>query len=148
MSGSLDHQPADVVRWLLIGLGVGTDPDDEDDWPIYAVNEPDLPDDSITAYSTEGQSDGRLHRGGETQEHYGVQLMVRGADDRKAWVVVNAVIQAMEENASNSIVDVGESQYVVHAATRRSGPIPLGREPASNRFLFSLNYIVSLGQLS
>ena len=59
MSGSLAHLPEDIVRYLLIDLSVGTLPSDVDDWPIYATQEPDKPDNVITVYGTEGNKHGR-----------------------------------------------------------------------------------------
>jgi hypothetical protein len=54
MSGSLDHFPADIIRQLLIDLGVGLDVT-ATDWPAFSQKEPDSPDNVITVFDTMGR---------------------------------------------------------------------------------------------
>jgi hypothetical protein len=145
---SLEHSPADVLRWLLIHLGVGTDPTTGGSWPIHASSEPDLPDNLITVYDTAGTTDGRIHRTGETAEHRGVMVQVRGTSQPTAWAKADSVKVALDESLSNELVTVDDAEYIVHAATRHSGPLSLGREPSTNRFLFTINAVVSLRQIT
>jgi hypothetical protein len=148
MSTSLARSPADVVRWLLILLDLGTDPEDADSWPIHASSEPDSPDNLITVYDTAGMTDGRVHRTGETAEHRGVMVQVRGTDQPTAWVKSDAIREALDEQVHNLLVTIDDEEYVVYAVTRHSGPLSLGREPNTDRFLFTLNAVVTVKQLS
>jgi len=148
MSSSLDHSPADVVRWLLIALSQGTDPEAVGSWPIHASSEPDSPDDLITVYDTSGVQQGRVQRTGETVEHRGIMVQVRGTDHATAWAKMDAVKVALDESVRNTLVTVDDNQYIVYAITKQSGPLSLGTEPNTNRFLFTLNAVVALRQLS
>jgi hypothetical protein len=148
MTSALTHSPADVVRWLLINLGLGTDPAADGLWPIHATNEPDWPDNMLTLYDTDPSIDGRIQQTGEITEHRGVQVQVRGVDHPTAWAKVEAVRATMDETVNKHLVIVESSAYIVYAITRRSGPLALGRESATNRFLFTINVAVALRQLS
>lgn len=146
MSSSLHHSQADVLRWLLVSLGIGTDPTDDVSWPIHASSEPDLPDNMLTIYDTTGITEGRIQRTGETVEHRGVTIQIRGTDYRTAWSKSNAVRVALDESISVSSVSIGGYNYTVHAVTIKSGPLALGKEPTTNRFLFTINAVMSLRQ--
>jgi len=144
MSTRLSHTPADIIRWLLIDLGVGTEPEDEGDWPIYAGNEPNLPDPLIIVYDTSGITQGRIQRTGETVEHHGIQFQIRGVDYPTTWTKADELRQVIDEQVKYSKLTVDDSKYTIHAITRQSGPIALGKEQGTHRFLFTLNAIVSL----
>jgi hypothetical protein len=148
MSSGLLHSPADVLRWLLISLRAGTNPDDGDNWPIFASNEPDSPDNLIVLYDTEGLGDGRVQRGGEAAKHHGVSVQVRGNDDPTTWLKMDEVAGAVTESTHNTLVDIGDDQYIVYAVTIKSGPIALGREPGTNRFLFTINVVAAIRQIT
>jgi len=143
---SMTHSPADVIRWLLVSLSLGTDPENGLAWPIHVSSEPDAPDDLIVVYDTAGITNGRIQRSGETVEHKGVMVQVRGTDHPTAWAKAEAVNTALDESVRNSEVTIGSEVYVVYSVTRHSGPISLGREPSTNRFLFSINAVVALRQ--
>jgi hypothetical protein len=148
VSTSLSHSPADVLRWLLIAGGIGTDPSLGEAWPIYASDEPDLPDNLLTLYDTAGVTQGRLQETGETAEHRGVMVQIRGIDQPTTWAKADAARVYLDESVHNQVITVGASEYIVHAVTRKSGPISLGREPTTNRFLFTLNAVMSLRQIT
>ena len=78
MSDVLLHSPADVLRYALIDLGVGTLPTDNGDWPIQVAAQSDTPDETLTIYDTLGIDDGRHMGDGERFEHHGIQIRVRG----------------------------------------------------------------------
>ena len=143
---SLDHSPADIVRFLLIELGVGSEPVSDTAWPIFVSNTPDLPDNLITLIDTSGVIDGRIMRTGEVHEHYGLSVQVRGTGHTVAWQKMNQVKTALDESVLNSSVTIDNSNYMVHSVSRRSGPLALGREAETDRFLFTFNVIVALMQ--
>jgi hypothetical protein len=144
----LTHSPADVLRWLLIDLGEGTDPGTEASWPIQATNEPDTPDNLIVLYDTSSDLQGRIQRTGEWNEFKGIAIQVRGADHPTAWAKAEAIRAAVDGDIHNTLITVDTSQYIVHSVTRRSGPISLGKEPGTSRFLFTINAVMSVRQIS
>jgi hypothetical protein len=163
MSGSLDHSPEDVLRCLLIELDCGILPTSKSplvngDWPIYVSSLPNLPDQVITIKGTTGRFDGRSMRSGQKFEFHGVQIMVRGINQNDAQIKANEIKQVIDTEIRNETVviplDVGtgtgldDSTYKVQNVSRSSGPIPLGKEQDSNRFLFTINAVISLRQVS
>jgi hypothetical protein len=100
----------------------------------------------VAVYDVAGTTEGRIHRSGETCEHRGVMLRIRGTEQPSAWGKADAIRAALDESVHNAQVTVGDNTYTVHAVTRRSGPISAGREPATNRVIFTLNAVVALRQ--
>lgn len=149
MSGSLDHSPAEVVCNLLIGLGLGTDPTADEAWPIFTTQEPDgpdVPDSVITVYDTAGRQHGRSQVDGEVQEHRGVMIRVRDANHPDGHAKANEIAIALDETVYQDAVVVGAATYLVHAISRAGSINVLGKEPTSNRNLFTINALVSLKQ--
>lgn len=154
MSGSLTHQPNDILRYLLIQMSVGVLPSvgSVSNWPIGCGDEDDKPDNYITIYNPVGRRDQRIAYTGEVTEHPGIQIRVRagGADPHTTgWTKINAIRTLLNEQVRNEYVTVGATQYAVHGFTHESGPLSLGREsPTSQRRLFTLNGTVTLRQLN
>lgn len=157
MSGALTHSPADVLRRVLIALGLGTDPDAEPLglWPIYAAAQPDTPDNVITLYDTVSVLQGRAMVTGEVMEQHGVQVRVRAATHDLGYQKARAVVVAMDESVYQESVTLDDpgvgtaaSSYLVHAVSRRGGILALGKElPASKRSLFTVNALVSVREV-
>lgn len=151
MSGSLAHSPADVIRHLLIGLGLGTNPADGEAWPVYVSSEPDRPDSVITTYDTSGRLNGRTQVDGEVQEHHGIQIRVRDANPAAGFKKANEIAIALDETvyldtvAIEDVVGTGVSRYLVWNVSRVSGIFSLGKDvETSKRNLFTINAVVSL----
>lgn len=143
----LMHSPADVCRWALIRVGVGTDPTASPlgSWPIYASKEPDAPDNVITLYDTAGQDDGRSMVDGELQEHYGIQVRFRAQDEPTGRQKAEAVRKAMAESIYYTNLAVGAYRYLVHCFGPIGNVIGLGEDlRSSKRRLFTVNAMVSL----
>lgn len=147
MSNALALSPADVTRWLIIQLGVGTDPSLNLAWPVYCDNEPDLPDNCITVYNTSGIVEGRDMNSGEAQEQPGAQFRIRATDPRTGYAKIDAIKQAIDTQVSYVTVVIGTASYLVHALSRTSGILALGKEiGASRRSVYTLNAVVALRQ--
>ena len=160
MTGRLNHSPADVVRWALIALGLGTEPAANLAWPIHVTKEPDEPDEAITIYNVPGRVDGRHMVGGETQEHPGIQVRVRAALPPVAWAKISQVMTALDgmENELVSINTVGVTStslrvYLLISVTRHGSIMDHGKgapatsgqtAPTSLRNVFVANAVVSL----
>lgn len=149
----LTHSPAQIIRDLLVDLGLGVLPSAGGNWPLFVTSIPDSPDSIITITDTLGTSDGRIQPTGEAAEHPGFQVAVRDSNHQDGWEKANAIRVALSETvASNSVsitdnVGTGTSEYVVFAVTKIGGIIVLGKElPTSKRHLFTINATVALRQ--
>lgn len=146
MPGLLLHSPADVVRQLLVDLGLGIDyADDRTDWALFASGEPDLPDNCITVYDTTGLDEGREMVSGERQEHHGLQIRVRSKTQAVGFAKARDISVALDEDVYQETVAVDGDSYLVWAVRRTGDPLFLGKDaPNSKRNLFTINATVSL----
>jgi len=148
-AGSLSHTPAQVIAQLLVDLACGSSASLTVGWPVFSTNEPDLPDNVITVYDTEGNQDGRFMITGEVRQHYGLQFRIRGTSHSIAHAKANTLKQILDQTVLRTAVALGGSTYLVQSVSRRSGPISIGKEsPTSRRVIFTLNAVVSLRQVS
>ena len=158
MPNTLEHSPARILAWLLIQLGLGTDPDDDGLWPVFYSREPDRPDNCITVYTTRGTDDGRTMIDGKIQNHEGFQVRVRGSTDEVAYRKIDAIqttlAQASTYQETVHVYGDGEdtglqSSYSVHAITRIGDPLFIGSDtPTSKRVVYTLNATTVIDQLS
>lgn len=149
------HAPADVIRWLLINLGLGIAPTVADltDWQVSAEKERDSPDNTITVYDTDGADDGRSMVDGTIFYHYGFQVRVRGHSHQLGWRKANDIRTALAKNVSFTDVTVNDGisagNYVVYSVVRIGGVLSLGwDDPNTRRHLFTVNALVTLRQVS
>jgi hypothetical protein len=136
MSSLLAHSPADIIRSMLVELGLDAG------WLISDTSMPPTPDKAIVVTDTAPQMDAATMQGYQA-EHYGLQLTVRAKTHGEGWVKANAVAAAMDV-ISRRAVHVEDSDYYVQAITRVSGPLMTGAEQGSQRRLFTINVLVSL----
>jgi len=149
MSGSLSHAPSQILRQLLIDLGLGADGGTT--WPVYAEQEPDNPDACITVYETAGMGRGRFQQSGEVQVLYGIQIRVRAANAQTARVKVDDVLYSLTQNTYLDVVTVTDdegygtasSSYTFYNVAHRSGPLDVP-DPNSNRRVYTLNMLANL----
>lgn len=149
----LNHTPDQVLRQLLIDLGVGVMGGKQGDWPIFCTEEPETPDECITLYWGAGQLDGLFQINGETQEHYGIQVRVRGKGYQSAYDKVKSVMLELEQHVMMTTVTVplvdavAAGTYVAECCTRASGPLYLGTErDNAERDVFTINYLATITQ--
>lgn len=169
MVNFLHHTVSDIIRHLLINLGVGTDPASSLPWPIFESSEPDVPDEVITILGESGKTYGRNQLTGETIEKPGVQFRIRSSNSNVAAVKANEIAATIDQMVLNTLVTVldpisGLSYvYVVedinrsHGIQRMSGNVvPLGKSspatpgvtaPSSVRSAFTINALVSVRNL-
>jgi len=151
----LENSPADVVRWLLVQLGAGSDPAANQPWPVHAAGEPSTPDEVITVYDTAWQDDGRGMPTGEKYYHYGLQVRVRAADHPTCWNKTSEVLTVMNEVVYANLVDIpataqygaGEQYHVDCIA--KSTALVLGKNvPTTKLNVCVINGVVSLRPLT
>jgi hypothetical protein len=145
MSGSLTHSPADILRYQLIELSQGTLPSADGSWPVYCWQEPDKPDNCITVYDTAGRMEGRVMEG-EVQIHHGAQIRIRAATQAAGHTKARAIAAALDNMDCPDNVTIGANTYQVWCVSRTSDVLPLGPDPDSGRFLFTINVVAALRQ--
>lgn len=148
MPGLLQHSAADVTRRLLIDLGLGTDPDDNDAWPIRVHNEPSTPDACITVYDTTGRTGKRSMPDGENLEYDAVQMRVRAGSHMTGWRKAKQIKNALETQVRQDEVVIGADLYKVWAYVRIGSVLSLGNDGESKRKLFTVNAEVSIRQIN
>ncbi len=154
MSNILANSPAEVIRAVLIGLGLGSDPSSwsagaGSPWPVLVEGEPNVPDNLIVVTDTTGQDDGRAMFDGELFTHYGFQVKVRSADHPTGWLRADLIRQQMAQDVYGLAVVIDSSTYLVWAITHIGNVLPLGKDVGSSkRSLFSINAMAPIRQLS
>lgn len=144
----LTHSPADILRWALIGLGLGLTPSTTP-WPIYASSEPDIPDNCITTYDSIGNDDGRLMIDGSLQQHQGVQIRIRSVDHATGWRRAALARSMLAQQIYDTLVTINSSSYIIHSINRISNILALGKEiPTSKRSIFVINAVISVKQIA
>lgn len=144
MSGTLTHSPAQILRKLLIDLGLA---ETTGDWTCYFSVAPDSPDKAVITFDTEGRVQGRTHVDGETQLAHGVQIQVRGTPAHEIGYARAMVIAVGLDGFSRATVTINAVSYLVQAVTRTSDVISLGIGDASRRRLFTINAVMSVRQV-
>jgi hypothetical protein len=112
MAGSLTHTPAQIVRQLLITLGVAKLPPAKP-WPAYFINEPPSPDNLITVYTTVGKKHGKTMPDKERQLHHGIQIRVRANTDNVGYKKMNEIVTALDDVERESFVVDGTATYTI-----------------------------------
>lgn len=149
MSLPLLHSPSDIIRALVIDLGLGADPDSGGQWPVYVASEPSMPDNTITLTDTTPQYDMRAMVDGETSFHYAFQLRVRGSSHPVGQNKIDAVRVALDEQIYANALTLDTAQYVVYNFAKSGGVLYLGTDvPNSKRSLFTLNGYIALRRLA
>ena len=143
--GLLIHSPANVLSQLLMDKGAGTDPIDEDAWPIYSNGEPSSPDNVITITDTSGEIQGRVMFTGQELEQYGVQIRIRCNDPEDGFAKANALTVTMDQEIYRDTVTLDSDTYLVHAVNRKGGVIVLGKDANKTDLnLYTINVTVTL----
>jgi len=139
----MNHSPSEVLRQLLIDLGLGTS---GTTWTVYVNTMPETPDNCISVNDTEAVDTARAQATGVTTSVHGAQILVRGVTFATARAKVQAIHAALDESVLRTAVTVSTTNYVVQAVSRIGEGIPLGTDGVSKRHLHSINVRVSLSQ--
>lgn len=158
----LNHAPREVVRALLIQLGVGTDGQSYAAWPVFHGMEPNDPDNCITLFDDDSTHHGRTQVNGEVQEHYNVEIRVRAAGVTTGTALqhgsqavrskINSIVRALDQQVRMTNVNVtnemgNTTPYVVHAASRNGGVADLGRQRENKeRYVNTVSYSIAITQ--
>lgn len=148
MTAVLDYSPAVIVQRYLASTSVGTLPSASAAWPI-GVNSQLKPDNTITVYDTEGQIQGRIQVTKGVVTQHGLQFRIRGVDQNTAYTKAKAILEEIDKACDETIV-IESSVFSLGGIHRKGSIVSMGRETPDNvsRFLFSINALVTLEQLS
>jgi len=151
---ALVHSPAAIIRELIDNLRLGVVPSEDDttiddwEWPVFVSQEPDRPDNCVTVYTTEIIHQGRHHTDGSLALRRGVQVRVRATDDQQVFEKIEEIAVAFDEDVLIKRITISQNSYSIHAITRTSGPIALGKQPGTKRDIYTLNVTFSVRLLT
>lgn len=141
----LAHSPAEIVRDWMVLRGLGTTPaqgGDQPEWPIYVDGLVPTPNDAIGITDTTGIKYA-TDAYGNANEHFGIQVMVRGGTRRPAWVKANAICDAFDKLLASTTVTINGISYCLGKIRRTSSsPIRMPPEQGNSRRMFSINAYV------
>jgi hypothetical protein len=148
MTGKIDHGPADILRQLLLNMGV-LRIHTSAQWPSFAGLMPDTPDSLIVVMATTPLIQGRLMTNGEMIYKPAVQVLGRGIDREALWLQIMNVHDALTK-IKRSPVTYKAIQYRIDNASISSGPVDLGIEKDSprRRFFASVNAILTIARVA
>jgi hypothetical protein len=151
---SLPDSPAQIIRRLLIDLGLGVvasyaaDVYTGSPWPVFDAGEPDKPDNCLTVTDTLGIDIGQRHFDGRLVQFYGVQVRIRGTTHPVGWLKADAIRNTLAESVFKKIVHVGANNYLVWSMARVGQVLSLGTNvPGDKRKLFTINATSAIEQL-
>jgi hypothetical protein len=146
---TLAHTVAEVVRRLLVDLGVGTSRANNLPWSAYHGTEPPTPDDVLTVFTTTGRNDGRAMLDGRLWQHFGFQVRVRSAGQASGALKADEVRTTLAMAVYDEVVTLDATHYLVHCCGGLGEVLPLGPEVGGGRgrYLFTVNGLVSLKQI-
>jgi hypothetical protein len=146
MSGELYHTPAEIIAQMLVDLGIADYPETEDGltgWTIFPNHLPEYPDQAMSVVDTQGRLHRRIQVSGLIGEHYGIQVLVRSAQDPgTTYTKTKTILHYFDTEVRKEEVTLDNSVYIVHAVTRTSPALPVGKDGA--RFLHSGNALASI----
>lgn len=152
------HSPADVMRKLLINAGYMSDPivvtPTPTSWPGYKDAEPDKPDNVVTTYDTEPQLDAHGQVTGQSFQHWGVQVRVRGTTHAVGFGKADAIRVVLNEGQVDSTVsfsstsDGGAATYLVHSSAQNTVRRMGMDSPTTKRHLFTINCLATIKRVA
>lgn len=142
---NLTHAASEVIQKLLIANGHAALPvaGTSVSWPAYVDSTPTAPDSLISVWGSDPKIDGRVSTDGEFMEHYGIQVSVRAGTRAAAWTKAQDIADFLAGVYLDTVTIAG-TVYVIHALQKTSGPLPIGREPGTERQLVTINYYATV----
>jgi hypothetical protein len=146
----INATPERIVQQALINGSVGAiwSAPVTTNWRVFTFQENPEGDQAIFVHGPAGILDGRNQRTGESVEHFGIQVKIRGKDPEVAKLKALEVQKFCTETLKMTDVAVSGHVYKIHAMTSTSGVIPLGQEEQNRRFWFSTNFTATITQES
>ena len=144
----LENSPSRVLaQYIWDTVQLLTNPNANDDWPLYIASLPDDPSNASAVYDTSGTLDGRHMTSGQVIQHFGIQLRLRSLDYEDGWKKLEAVCLQLDAVDSAELT-VNDTDYIIDNVSRRTPIVPLGpEEGVRRREIFTVNYIMTIQEL-
>lgn len=148
----LEHSPAQITSQLLceasaLFLFSPEVVSDASAWVVFFAETPASPRNVITVYDTSGESQGRSQRSGRVCEKYGLQIRARSVKVEDVWKKCVDVKGYLLQSVVRNVIRLGNSTYLIHSFSFRSGPLPMGMDD-SQRHNYSMNFLVGLTNIT
>ena len=141
----MSKSPAEVLHYYLISQGLFTSPSAKGDFPLFITTLPGGKDveKAGCVSDTSFIKDGRLMTG-ETIIHPGIQIRIRTRTFEEGWMKMRAIASLLEMVHNLSIVISADDYYTLYNVSQTSAILPMGQDPETRLFLFSINYITTI----
>ncbi len=147
---SHDNTPAELIRSALLISGEVTFPPLNVVWPCFVDHFPDSSEGplahdlaAVCIYDTAGTRDGRIMRTGESVQHPGWQVRVRGLIHKSTYIKIKCIKEYLD-TVLRLQVEISPFLYTIQAVTVTGNIISLGRELGGQRRVeFTLNGTLS-----
>lgn len=138
-----------LASYIIEVLKKMTDPSNGIDWPLYQTSMPDgdeVKTNCGALYDTPGMNEPRLMMG-LVVTHPGIQLRIRSSTSKIGWVKIEDIADALDE-VKNVDIAVDGKTYRIQNASRTSPIVPLGLEVGTRRYLFTVNYLLTVRKIA
>jgi hypothetical protein len=145
--------PAEIVRKYLIDQSTVVMGGTSGGWPSYYANKPENPDNLVAVYNTAPFIDGRVHNSGEVDEHAGIQVLIRGTDDRIAWAKGFDIQEKLRTIKRTTVIMPPETlgglsvRYMLWSFHRTQSLMFVGEEEKNRRRLYTVNGFLAVSVL-
>lgn len=148
MSSPFNHPVQEIIQQVLIDIGVGTNPPDGAQWPVFAPTEPDSPDNCLTVQEYTGIETGNDALSGQVYVHYGIQVRIRAEDPTIGSIKAHAIFKAINEDVNAHAVSLGSNLYCVDSMTTAGTVNHLGLfRPEMRLELYTVNATTDIRRL-
>ena len=139
--------PASVLASYIVGASLMSIPSEDDVWPLYVSTLPEGVDEAGAIYNTTPVKDGRVMDGGDTLQHYGVEIIIRALTEEAGWGRCVLIAEDLDTIFNETVIRDTVS-YQICNISRVGGVNSLGQEEGTKRRrMFSMNFIMDLKEL-
>lgn len=148
-SSLLETSPSSILAAYIINtLDKMTWPIEKDNWPLFVSHMPDgdnVETDCGAVYDTQGVLAGR-RMDGEVNPRQGIQIRIRSRLYEIGYAKIEDIALSLDGVANVSVViDAGE--YELQNVSRTSPIASLGLDGTKRRFLFTVNFLLTVRKL-
>ncbi len=140
--------PASIIAYYIINtLGKMSDPGSGSAFPLWVSHLQGKPSNAGAIYDVPGIIEQR-QMSGLVPTHQGIQIKIRAIYSEIGYAKIEDIASALDEVFDES-VEIGVEEYVIQNIGRSSPIVPLGiEEGTKRRFLFTINYLLTMRKIS
>ena len=143
----IGDNPAAVLASYVVGASLMSVPSEDDDWPLYISSLPEGIDEAGVILNTTPVKDGRVMDGGDTLQHYGIEILIRTLTEEAGWGRCVLIAEDLD-TIHNETVIMDDVSYQIRNVSRVGGINSLGQEEGTKRRrMFSMNFIMALEEI-